>query len=39
MYPAIAAALIHPTIKILFRENPAEMPVWEKIRQSIELLI
>jgi hypothetical protein len=30
--PAIAAALILPMIKMIFRENPAKIPVWEKIR-------
>ena len=30
--PVIAAALIPPRIKMIFRENPAKIAVWEKIR-------
>ncbi len=30
--PVIAAALILPRIKMIFRENPAKIAVWKKIR-------
>ena len=39
MSPAIAASLILPTKLMIYRENPAKIPVWEKIHQSIPLLI
>jgi hypothetical protein len=38
-YNAIAAALILTAKLIIYKENPAKIPVWEKIRQSKPLLI
>jgi hypothetical protein len=39
MSPAIAAALILTAKFIRCKENPAKIPVWEKIRQSIPQLV
>jgi hypothetical protein len=39
MSPAIAAALILTAKLIICKENPAKIPVWEKIRQSIPQLV
>jgi hypothetical protein len=37
--PPIAASLILTAKLMIYIENPAKIPVWQKIRQSIPLLI